>query len=200
MKKFLVLIFLGMFSHGYSQPNNGAIKTQDGFLLYLNDGQNSHTLNLTGDVDISNFPYIRKDSEWFQFYIANKSEFETSSGSTLENYMRWELDYFEEQFGQELQFESKACLIRDLPANFWHFNHPAFLIQDRATAVKNTYFLDAVHEGLIYRFSYASVSGDDTQAFQVLSEIARNLNFYEKGIDIEKLQSNIMSGKNYYQD
>ena len=132
MQKFLVLILLIISSQGYSQPNNGAIKTKDGFLLYFNDGQNSHTLNLIGDIDISNFPYIRKDSEWFQFYIANKSEFETSRGSTLENYMRWELEYFEEQLGQELQFERKASLIGDLPTNFWHFKHPAVSIQDMA--------------------------------------------------------------------
>ena len=200
MQKFLLLILLIISSQGYSQPNNGAIKTKDGFLLYFNDGQNSHTLDLIGDIYISNFPYIRKDSEWFQFYIANKSDFEMSSGSTLENYMWWELDYFEEQLGQELQFERKAFVIGDLPANFWHFNHPAVSIQDMATAVKATYFLDAVHEGLIYRFSYASISGDDEQAFQVLSEIARNLNFYENGIDLEKLQYNIILGKNYYQD
>ncbi|MDA8980165.1 hypothetical protein N9G63_03900 [Chitinophagales bacterium] len=197
MQKFLVLILLIISSQGYSQPNNGAIKTKDGFLLYFNDGQNSHTLNLIGDVDISNFPYIRKDSEWFQFYIANKSEFETSRGSTLENYMRWELEYFEEQLGQELQFERKASLIWGLPTNFWHFKHPAVSIQDMATAVKATYFLDAVHEGLIFRFSYASISGDDEQAFQVLSEIARNLNFYENGIDLEKLQQRVMEGKGY---
>jgi predicted Zn-dependent peptidase len=66
-----------------------------------------------------------------------------------------------------------------------------------ATAVKATYFLDAVHEGLIYRFSYASISGDDEQAFQVLSEIARNLYFYENGIDLEKLQQRVMEGKGY---
>lgn len=197
MQKFLVVILLIISSQGYSQPNNGAIKTKDGYLLYFNDGQNSHTLNLIGDVDISNFPYIIKDSEWFQFYIANKSDFEMSSGSTLENYMWWELDYFEEQLGQELQFERKACVIGDLSANFWHFNHPAVSIEDMATAVKATYFLDAVHERLIYRFSYASISGDDTQAFQVLSEIARNLNFYENGIDLEKLQQRVMEGKGY---
>jgi len=197
MRKLFIIILLIISHIGYSQ-DNGAIRTKTGLLLYFNLAQNSHTLNLEGDIDVSNFPFIKQNSIWFQFMTTSKNDFDTNSLSPLENYMKWEFEYMENQLSQKLTSTSKRIKINNSTANFWHFNNPKISNEQIHTQVKVTYFLDLIHNDLIYRFTYASTTGDNAEAFEILSGIAENLNFYITNIDLEKLQSNIIEGKNYY--
>lgn len=198
MRKLCIIIFLIISHIAYSQQDNGAIRTKTGLLLYFNLAQNSHTLNLESDIDISNFPLIKQNFIWFQFMTVGKNYFETNSLSPLENYMKWEFNYMENQLSQKLTLTSKRIKINNLTGNFWYFNNIEISNEQIHTQVKATYFLDLLYNELIYRFTYASTTGDNTKAFEILSRIAKNLNFYNTNIDLEKLQTNIIAGKNYY--
>lgn len=197
MKKILAILLMSISFIGYAQQNNGAIKTKNGLLLYFNLKQNSHTLNLKGEIDVSKFPFIKQDSIWFQFLTNNKVDFEKNSKSILENYMIWEFDYLQKQFGEKLVLKNEPIELNDLTANYWYFKNPKISDAKIHSAIKSTYFLDFTKKDLIYRFSYASISGDDLEAKAILKSIAENLKFYENGIDIKKLQMSIINDVNY---
>lgn len=197
MKKVLTILLLSISFIGYSQQNNGAIKTNTGLLLYFNLGPNSHTLNLQGEIDISKFPFIKQDSNWIQFVTNNKTEFEENSKSILENYMIWEFDYLQKQFGQKLTLKNEPIELNSLTANFWYYKNPVISGDKIPNPVKSTYFLDFTRKDLIFRFSYASISGDNLEAKIILKSIAESMKFYGNGIDLEKLQKNIVNGGNY---
>jgi len=197
MKKVLTILLMSISFIGYSQQNNGAIKTKTGLLLYFNLEQNSHTLNLKGEIDASKFPFIKQDSIWFQFVTNNKAEFEKNSKSILENYMIWEFDYLQKQFGEKLMLKNESIELNSLTANFWYFENPKISDDEIYSPVKSTYFLDFTRKDLIFRFSYASISGDNLEAKAILKSVAENIKFYDNGIDIKKLQMSIINGENY---
>lgn len=198
MKKILTIFFLSISLMGYAQQNNGAIKTKSGFLLYFNLDQNSHTLDLEGEIDLSNFPFINQNSTWFQFLTNNKSTFENDSKSILENYMIWEFDYIQKQFGRELILKNTSIELNGLTANFWHYQNPMMSNDKISNPIKSTYFLDFTKNDLMYRFIYASTTGDNSEANTILTSIAKNLRFYDNDIDLKRLQLNISKGINYY--
>lgn len=198
MKYYLSFLLMVIFQTAIAQQNYGGIKTQNGILLYFNLGGNSHTLNLEGDVDISNFPFIKQNKIWFQFYTADKLEFGKEPKSILNNYMNWEIKYHKNQIGKNLITESEILNRNGYIMNFWKFMHPIKNIESGRTPIIASYFLDFIHNDLIYRLSYASISGNDSEAKTILLNIADNFTFYEEDIDLNRLQKNIIKGQNYY--
>lgn len=197
MKNILTFLLLVLFQTVFAQQNEGAIKTKSGFLLYFNLGFNSHTLNLKGDIDISNFPFVKQDNTWFQFYTASKLDFGKDSKSILINYMNWEIDYLQKQMNVKLNINNETLNRNGVITNFWKFKNPVIKDDKIHTIVVATYFLDFIHNDLIYRLSYASTSGNDFDAKTILLNIADNIKFYDRNIDLDKLQKNILDGKNY---
>lgn len=197
MKKILTLLLVSISLIGYSQQNIGAIKTKTGLLLYFNLDENSHTLNLKGEIDVSKFPLVKQDSIWFQFMTNSKSDFNKNSKSILDNYMTWEVDYLEKLYGQKLLLKNEKAEFNNLTANFWYFQNPQLANDKNMIPVKATYFLDFTRNDLIYSLSYASKTGNNKEAKAILMSIAKNIKFYTNGIDLEKLQMNIINGGNY---
>lgn len=197
MKNILTFLLLVIFQSVFAQQNEGAIKTKSGFLLYFNLGVNSHTLNLVGDIDISNFPFIKQNNTWFQFYTASKLDFGKDSKSILNNYMNWEIDYYQKELNEKLNVNNETLNRNGLIINFWKFKNPVIRDDKIHTPVVATYFIDFIHNDLIYRLSYASASGNDFDAKTILLNIADNIKFYDRNIDMDKLQKNILDGKNY---
>lgn len=200
MKNILTLILILIFHSVIAQQDEGAIKTKNGFLLYFNSGANSHTLNLEGDIDISKFPYIKQNTVWFQFATASCADFGKDSKSILTNYMKWEINYYQKDLKSELKYSSVFLTKNGLNANFWKFINPIDLEDKNIMPIKTTYILDLLHEDLLYRLSYASTNGNDTEAKDILFNIVDNLRFYDKNIDLDRLQKNIIQGKNYYEN
>ena len=119
MRKIALIIISFFFSlTAFCQEESGAIKTNKGILLYFNVENNNHTLSLEGDIDLSNFPYIKLDDNFLQFIVNDKRNFITKDSSTLSNYMNWEIDYFEEQFETELEVENETNSISDFRLTF----------------------------------------------------------------------------------
>lgn len=196
MKNILTFLLLVIFQSVFAQQNEGAIKTKNGFLLYFNLGVNSHTLNLEGDIDISNFPFIKQNNTWFQFYTANKLDFGKDSKSILINYMNWEIDYLQKQMKVKLNIINETSNRNGVITNFWKFENPDIKDNKIHSMVVATYFLDFIYNDLIYRLSYSSTSGNDFDAKSILLKIANNIKFYDRNIDLDKLQRNILEGKN----
>lgn len=191
---FLVIIVHSLLA----QQKSGALKTKNGFLLYSKAGKNSHTLNLEGDIDISNFPYIKQNKTWFQFYTAPKVEFGKEANTILKNYMNWEIEYMQQELNTKLDVKSDVSSRNGLPTNFWKFINPIIKDEKIHTSVKATYFLDFIHNDIIYRLSYAASTGNDADAQKIGFSIADNFKFYENDIDLNALQQNILHDKNDY--
>ncbi|MCZ2339120.1 MAG: hypothetical protein LC127_13215 [Chitinophagales bacterium] len=184
----------------FAQPNEGAIKTSAGFLLYSNSGINSYTLYLEGDIDLTNYPFIKQNGIWFQFHNASKADFGESSKKQLTNYMEWEVNWLEKQMNTKINKANEFSNKNTLMVNFWKYENPVVNDKRIHTPTKATYFLDFISKDLIYRLSYASTSGNDSEAKTILFGIFDNFRFYEKSIDLDKLQKNILKGQNFYHE
>lgn len=200
IKNFLTLILILVSHSAFAQPKDGAIKTKNGLLLYSNAGVNSYTLNLEGDIDLANFPFIKQNNIWFQFLTTRKADFGKDSKSILVNYMNWEVEHFQEMLNTKLKCSNEFLIINGLNANFWKFINPEIKNEKVHTPVKANYFLDFIHNDFVYRLYYASTSGNDSEAKTILYNIVDSFKFYGKNIDLERLQKNILQEKNYYED
>ncbi|HUH73504.1 MAG TPA: tetratricopeptide repeat protein [Chitinophagales bacterium] len=176
----------------------GVFPTKNGLLIYFNVENNYHTLNLDGDIDLSNFPIIRKDDQWFQFNINDKDEFVDSKENVLINYMNWEIDYFEEEFETKLQSENKIISVNGIQVNLWNYKNPKMDTQPEHTPVIKTYFADFAHNDLIYSLVYASTTDNNESANEFLKSLVSNIRFYKNKIDLDKLQEAIKNGINFY--
>ena len=196
--RYLILIFLFTYNLIKAQPNEGAIKTSTGFLLYGIDGANSYTLELNGKVDLSDFPFVTLNDTLFQFYTRSKVDFGSDNKSVLNTYMNYEFDYFQNQFAEKLDTVTKLFTMNGLNANFWKVIHPIIKDDKVKKIVKATYFIDFIHSDYLFRFCYSSLTGNDIEARQLLQRLSNNLRFYNKGLDTKKLVGNVKEGINYY--
>ncbi|QQS27609.1 MAG: hypothetical protein IPM47_12010 [Sphingobacteriales bacterium] len=200
MKYLTFVLFLFSIVNTSAQSDKkGIVKTANGFLFYFNNGINSHTLELEGEVDFRNFPSLKENGVWFEFHRALKEDFGSEEKSILSNYMNWEAEYLKQELNLTIVPISELLIQNNIPINIWKYKSPfTNLPDDIVTPIKATYFLDFVQNDLIYRFSYASISGSDTQAKEILLRLFNKIRFYKNGIDLEKLQQNIQKGINYY--
>lgn len=187
-------------SEGKCEEVNGAIKTQKGLLIYFNTKGNYHTLNLDGDIDLSNFPFIKKDNNWFQFITNGKVNFFGENGNVLINFMNWEVNYLEQELKENLKVDNSIADIEGIRVNLWNYENPRLDNESIDTPVIKTYFADFVNNDLIYRFSYASTTGNNEIADDFLKSLVRNIRYYENKIDLNKLQQAISIGLNYYKE
>ena len=187
-------------SKGKCEEPNGVIKTKNGVLIYFNIENNYHTINLEGDIDLSNFPFIRQNNVWFQFITNEKSDFLKNGDNVLTNYMNWEIDYFEKQFNRKIKYKSSFVKNNDLIINYWNYDMPNLENENLERRVTKIFFADFIHNSLIYRFSYASESGNEAEANKILNKLVDNLIFYNRKIELNRLQNSIINGVNYYSE
>lgn len=182
-----------------SQPDEGAMRTGTGLLLYLNAGPDSHTFHLEGEVDLSSFPLIQANGHRFQFHRAPAADFGDDAEAALMNYMFYEVDFLKQSVSDSIRPQSSLYTSNGILMNFWKYDNPATALPpEAATPVKMTCFLDFVRNGLLYRLVYASASGDDAEAVGILMDLFNRFRFYESGIDLEKLQQAVVSGGDHY--
>lgn len=198
MIRYISLLLTLLFHTVSAQPDEGAIRTQNGILLFFNWGVNSHTLNLDGEVNLRHFPMIEQNGLWFQFFTENKAEFGNDSESILISYMNWEVDYLNKEIDDSIKATNELLQRKSLDINFWKFESPFVEENYSYTPVVATYFLDFVKNDLVYRLSYGSITGNDSEARVFLFDIIDNFRFYNQGIDMDKLQKRITLGQNYY--
>lgn len=196
----LILLILALNIVYAQDSKRGAIKTQNGMLIYYNHGQNSYTLNLIGETDLSKFPFVKINDEWFQFNEGAASDFGSDSSMILNNFMNWELDYLKDEFKIEIKAKSNFIDHNKIRLNFWQYDPPLVDSNKNVTPTKTTYFIDFVHNNFVHRFTYSSTSGDELKAKLFLLKLIDGLHFYNIGIDLKKLQGAINIGETYYND
>lgn len=196
----IVLLFLAL-NISYAQQNKrGVIKTKNGMIIYFNLGHNSYTLDLIGETDFSKFPLVKINDEWFEFIEGPKSDFGNDPKIILNNFMNWEIDHLKDDFKVEIIAKSNFIDHNKMLLNFWQYDPPLEESKEIFTPVKTTYFIDFIHNDLVHRLSYPSISGDELKAKQFLLKLVDGIHFYKSSIDLKKLQGVIMSGKTYYND
>lgn len=183
-------------SEGKCEEKIGALKTQDGILIYFNEEGNYHTLAIKGDVDISNFPLIKQNDTWFQLVSYLKSEFEGYGKDALTNFMDWEQNHIKKEFGNNIQFENTLVQHHQRNLNLW--NHEIPQQKEVKRTVKKVFHADFVDRTNIYRLIYSSESGNEQEANNLLKSLVDQLTFYNNKIDLSRLRHAISNGVNHY--
>lgn len=191
---------INIYKERCEEQKSGVIPTNNGLLIYFNIENNYHTLNLDGDIDLSNYPMIKKDNQWFQFNINDKSEFVDSKENVLINYMNWDIDYYEKEFKTKLKTENKLITFNGIQVNLWNYRNPKIDPKSEHTQVIKSYFANFTHNDLIYSLVYASTTGNDEFANEYLKSLVTNIRFYKNKIVLDKLQQAIENGKNFYSE
>lgn len=199
MKKLLfILIFFGYnctLVDAQNLDKKGAIKTKTGFLIYFNDENNSYTLNLSGDVDLANFPLVKYNNDYFQLITYPKSKFGVTQEMALTNYYKWEHDYQEDEiFKQKIKVERYISSQDNLKLQHWNFELPKD--SKIKQPVLKTCYLDFVQGEKLFSFSFSSMDGDVKKANSILNGLFNSMQFYDKPIDINKLREQVMNGEN----
>lgn len=201
---FITLFLIGAATGVYAQDHKqeeGAIKTSNGFLLYNDIPNNSYTLELKGDVDLASYPMIKLNGTYFGFDTGSKSEFGTKDPEVLGKYMQWELDFLKEETHANINFKNEMITVSNRLSNFWSYDNPkANQLDKKITPVLKTYFMDFVYRDLLFRISYPSTTGNDTDAKQFLQGIINNFRFYKQQLDFDKLSKSVEAGVNYYSE
>lgn len=189
--------FANLRAQEYSK--NGAFKTKDGFLIYQNDGNESYTLNLKGDVNITYFPIFSWPNKSFHLTKNSKKEFGTNESAIFTNYLTREHEYLEnEVIKKKILVTHRQISYKSTNLNFWYFPMPKFDDFKNAGITKpvlKTYHLDFVHSQTIYGLSFGSISGNDADAEKTLLGLFESMRFYDNGIDLDKLKEQIKNGK-----
>lgn len=195
MKGFISVILLfvcitTIFAQEYSKQ--GGIKTKDGILLYYNDGSESYTLELKGEIELKQYPLIILNSKAFQLNKGAKSIFGNTEDSILTNYQNWEHEYLEhEVFKIKLPIKQKRFWHHNHLVDFWYFSLPKNNLSK--VPVLKTYYLNFVHSKTVYGLTYSSILGDDIEAQNLLTGLLDSLRFYNNPIDIKTIREQIMN-------
>ena len=197
-KHFLFLLALLLPGLNMAQPKEGGLKTKDGVLFFLNDGKNSYTFNLEGDVDVSSLPLITLDGVMFQFETESRERYGRNDREALSLYMLLEKTYAEEMHDAELKISNFPFDHDNKWMNSWKMDIPKITIEEAYIPIKVRYFLDIALDDIFLRLIYNSISGDDEEALEILLGLMEYFDFYDDGIDVEVLHKNVMEGKNYY--
>jgi|GEM_PF-2660650 hypothetical protein len=197
--KNLFLLSLLLFNicqlKGQQFDKQGAIKTKDGIMLYVNNGAESYTIKLKGKIELKNYPFIELNGNIFQLITYPKHKFGQSNEQILNAYFQWEHGYHEaELFKQKLRFTRKQIQYQNKRLQYWDFTPP------KGPSIKlpvlKTCYLDFVHGETLYSFSFSSMDGNEKKAINLLTSLFESTTFYDKGIDIVKLQEEIINAKN----
>ena len=201
-KKIYFIFFLALMGIPLLSAQNfdksGAIKTKDGFLLYLNNDKESYTINLKGEINL--YPeneIIEINGNFFSINHIPKSKFGILEDEILTNFQNWEHEYLESDiFKIKIPIKNKRPKIGSQHFNFWYFEIPKDPTIFKPAS--KTFYLDFIHGQTIYSFKHSSFKGNEKEAYDFLLGIFESMHFYVKGIDIAKLRERILKGENFY--
>lgn len=191
---YLITLFLLTSIQVQAQDIEGAIKTEEGFLLYFNY-EHPFTIELKGNVSLSKYPLLNIDGNLFEFGIGYSKEFGNEEKDILLNYMKWESDYINEAHKKSILTTNKLMNIHNRLINLWSYVNPVF-INDKKTNDKQ-FFADIYNDERVYRLSAVMFKGSDKEAENILLKAIGSIRFYKSKIDVEKLSNSIMKGELY---
>lgn len=185
-------------SNGKCEKENGVLKTKTGVMLYINQKDNYFTLNLHGEADLSKFPLVKLDGKYFQFKTFEITDSTKTNDELLNDFMNWEIEYFQNSFKSNIETKNEVISINGKDFNFWNFKNPVIKLKKTHTRVINTFFIDFIIKDCLYRFVYASSTGDEIEAKTYITTLINNMHHYNSHIILEKLQNSIINGEDHY--
>ncbi len=203
MKYLFIVIFCAMLCSAASaqdyRQDEGALRTSNGYLLYNILQNNSFTLELDGNVDLSSYPVVKHNDRNFEFEKASAAEFGKTEPEMLKRFMEAEKSLMADKLHSTSESKTEIISLLNRRVNFWHYAHPHTEEPGKATGrILKTYFMDFVNGDLIFRLSYPSATGNESEAKQYLQSILNNFRFYKSQLDFDKLSKSVESGLNYY--
>lgn len=181
-------------------PSEGALQTDDGFVVYVNNSQGtSYTLDLHGDVNLADFPLIRDNGKFYHISMAPKEVFGADDESRLKRYMDMEVRKLNTRYKEKAMITPNMKNVNGTLFNIWRFLKPDIDTTLSENKLVATYYLDFVKDSSLFRITYPSTSLDDVQVRKFLYRIYRQMHFYEN-LDVEKLHYYIAQGQNYYNE
>ncbi|WP_341228444.1 hypothetical protein [uncultured Arcticibacterium sp.] len=187
---FLTTALLLIFGYVNAQDDIGAIKTKEGFLIY-NNSETPFTMNLVGDINLSNYPRVGINGNLFEYVTGQSQDFGKENKEILINYMKWESDYLAETFNQAINIQNAFTNKNGLLINLWNIVNPTLAKDDSQN--EKQFYADFCKGEKIYRLSFLSFKGSDKEAEKSLMEIINNIRFYSKRIDVTELSKSISS-------
>jgi hypothetical protein len=210
MKKarlLITVIFIGIltFSFSESKAQSGTMKSKNGFLLFYS----SDSLNFTLRLDEPNTEtpnwidnnYLQLFKDRFYIQIIDKESI-IKKNATAKDYLsmlqKWETDYIESTMEPSVKrttfindSNSIGLKFNDLKYNAWYYAvelNPEKLY---------FYFFDIYKNGHFLRVTF---NGSLDAARIFIPAILKGLLFYNKKIDIKKLQYSIKNGQYSYSE
>ena len=187
MKKIFSLLILFICTIIFAQPESGAIRTENGILLFHNFEKDSYTLYLEDDTTIDYFPLFTQNGKTYQFRFEEISEMNFDKKNLLLDYMKWESDYLIKSMkGLTFNFNEKTN-IQNRETNFWKLTFPEIKDKEISNPVKAMYFLDFSTESKLFRLVYSSTINDNNEAKNLLNNHFQNI---KKSIPMEVILKN----------
>jgi hypothetical protein len=203
----IVLIFL-LKSNLYGQ--SGLLRTETGVMAFYSCDSGSFTLRF--DEPLTEIPNWISGSRlqllegiyYLQIFDPRDLNIHTqqSSKDILEDFKKWETNYIDSSINKTIE-KSKYITdnvnpysnTKDVTFNAWYYY----------IAIDNKkyyfYFLDTFYNGILFRYEFNGINyadkGLDFAKIYTL-ECAKNMYFYTRPINLEKLQSQIKLGENHY--
>jgi hypothetical protein len=189
----ITLIFL-MSSQVNAQDKIGAIKTEKGFLLYYNYAP-PFTIDLSGNIDLSDYPAININGNMLEFNYGNSKNFGKEEKEILIKYMKWEKDYIIQVHNKSIETGNRLVNNNGTLINLWFYINPNLINDDSHN--NKQFYADFYKDQKVYSLSYLMFKGSDKDAEESLIKIINNLTFYDKQIDVLKLSNSILKGELY---
>lgn len=197
----LALFFSASVFAAEADYANGAIKTQNGFLLVLNKNKHSFTLEITGhEVRSTSLEdmYFAVDKQFLQVTISSIDDLckelkisPKADTELLEAHRDWEAAYFSQGFGSKVVTRSQAeTLANGWPALFYEFDIPA----NAGGNVRKHLYLTACSKGYIICLGGVSKSSEDEKPVKdLLLRTMITLKEYSSPISLSKMRSTLIA-------
>ncbi len=184
-------------SHAQS-PKEGAIPTNTGFVIYLdNDTLMSYTVKIDGDVGIENYPILRQNNKYYIIDSAPMRVFGDNDKVRLQRYMKMELRKLKNSFEFDGEPESLMKKIDDKLFHLWSVKKATSDTSKNNIEVIKYYNLDFIVDDTIFKIQFPATTEDDKAARIAMYKLYKNMHFYD-GLDTRKLQYAISQGKYFY--
>lgn len=196
LKILLVSLFicLKVFGQDEFPPIVGALKTERGFLLYYNYENNPYSIDLEGELDFSQSPLIGYRKFNFEHMSFPDKEFRDDKKPVLINFMEWEINYLNKEYGVKLKTNNKIFILENgLTINYWNYKIPKKFGDDKEFL---NYIMDFQYRGWVFRF-VVFVQQDESKVKDYLLSLIKRIRFYDQKIDTVKLSHSIRTGQNY---
>jgi len=190
----------------------GLLKTEKGLMAFFSSNSCGITLQLNEPINetpswlTENMLEINKDIFYLQIVDPNELNISTqqSPNKILEEFKIWETRYIDSLIKKDIKKSKYINDTIEIPNNYKEFHYNAwyyFIIIDDIKYY--FYFMDIFHQNIFYRYEFNGILFADKgleAAQSSISECLKNMYFYSRPLNIEKLQTSVKSGKYYYEE